>query len=337
MRKTIDNIRQWAARQWAVCKPFILRQWHLWADRDNRWLSLPCTAAALLVLLVLVKSCQGIAYNFTDECRIYKIGYPIDQARVIAAAVTDAQIDSLIARGEHDTIVYPIVTQRYFITSNFERYLVYHKVDTAATPSAIVSIVNVKADLDWLDVSAPCDTTKGYLMLVNSYHYLKKDYKPNKLASFKRTCCYEDQRALSPVVSAFMSMQQDCNKQTNAQLMVNSAYRSYDDQIGTHKRNDKRYVAQPGHSEHQTGLAIDVTSLQHPEKWSFGKSTEGVWMREHCHEYGFILRYPERQSHILGYSYEPWHLRYVGVNTATRIHDEDITFDEYYAFYLDKR
>ena len=116
--------------------------------------------------------------------------------------------------------------------------------------------------------------------------------------------------------------------------MVNSAYRSYEDQKGTFKRNDKRYVAHPGFSEHQTGLAIDATSLQHPEKWSFGKSKEGVWMRENCHKYGFILRYPEKQSHIMGYSYEPWHLRYVGKEVAKRVYDEGITYDEYYAFYF---
>ena len=60
-------------------------------------------------------------------------------------------------------------------------------------------------------------------------------------------------------------------------------------------------------------------------------------MRENCHKYGFILRYPEKQSLIMGYSYEPWHLRYVGTDIARRIHDEGITFDEYYAYYLENR
>ena len=59
-------------------------------------------------------------------------------------------------------------------------------------------------------------------------------------------------------------------------------------------------------------------------------------MHEHCHEYGFILRYPKRQSRIFGFAYEPWHLRYVGPEVARRIHDEDITFDEYYAYYIEK-
>lgn len=310
----------------------------VWADRDNRWLTVPCTVAALLVLLVLVKSLLGIIYYNSDECRIHRLGYPLEEAQTLAEALTDAQADSLVARQEHDTLAYPIVKARYFIAENFERYLAFHKADTTvAKLDDIIALVNVGVDQDRESSTIPCDISKGKLMLVNGRHYLNENYKPDSLAAFKKTCCYEDQKAQPAVVVAFIALQQECEKQTNAHLMVNSAYRSYQDQIGTYKRNDKRYVANPGFSEHQTGLAIDVTSLQHPLKWDFGKSKEGIWMRENCHKYGLILRYPERQSRIMGYSYEPWHLRYVGVEAATRIHNEGITFDEYYAFYLDKR
>ena len=314
--------------------PYIKR----WTSRDNRWLALPCTAAALFVLLVMVKSCQGIAYNFTNECRIYKLGYPIEEARTLAAVLTDAQADSLVARQEHDTIAIPVIHARYFIADNFDRYLAYHKKDTTDAPlDNIIALVNVGYDRDRESVAVPCDTTKGQLMLVNGRHYLDENYKPAGLVTFSRDYSYEDQKAQRVVVDAFLAMQKACKEQTDAQLMVNSAYRSYQEQIGTHKRNPKGYAARAGSSEHQTGFALDITSREHPMRWPFDKSVEGVWMREHCHEYGFILRYPERQSHIFGFAYEPWHLRYVGKEVAKRIHDEDITFDEYYAFYLDKR
>ena len=308
-----------------------------YTDRDNRWLTVPVTVAAVLVMLVLVMTCQGIAYSCSNEGRICRLGYPIDQARAIAAVLSDEQADSLIARGEHDTIAYPIINERYFIAKNFDYYLALHKIDTTGASLAdIVAIVNVGDYPDNIHKAAPCDTSKGYLVLVNGLHYLDESYKPNNLTAFKKDYCYEDQRAVNEAVESFITMQKDCKKQTNAVLMVNSAYRSYQQQIETFKNNDKRYVAHPGCSEHQTGLAIDATSLQHPEKWSFGKSKEGVWMRENCHKYGFILRYPEKQSKLLGYSYEPWHLRYVGKDVATQIHDEGITFDEYYAYYIDR-
>ena len=324
MQLNLEGIKKWLRQAWAKL-----------SDPENRWLTVPCTVAALLVLFVLIKSCQGIAYNFTNECNIYKLGYPIEDARALVAVLSDAQADSLIARGEHDTIAIPIIHARYFIAENFDRYLAYHKTDSSgAAINDIVAVVNVGSDRE--HPAVPCDTSKGQLMLVNGHHYLDEQFKPNNLVTVKKTCSYENQKADSAAVDAFMTMQQACKQQTGAQLMVNSAYRAYQDQIATYKRNDKRYVAHPGHSEHQTGLAIDATSLQHPEKWSFGKSKEGVWMRENCHKYGFILRYPEKQSQLLGYSYEPWHLRYVGVETATRIHDEGITFDEYYAYYVER-
>ncbi len=313
-----------------------MRQWRQWSDRPQFWETVPFVIMGLLALTLMVKGCQGICYHSTAEYRIHRLGYPIDQARALAAVLSDVQADSLIARSEHDTIAYPLLSERYFIAENFDRYLAYHKVATTGTAlNNIVAIVNVGGDLDWDSSAAPCDISKGKLMLVNGRHYLDEQYKPDSLMAFQRTCCYEDQRALSAVVQEFVIMQQECKKQTDAQLMVNSAYRSYQQQIGTYKRNEKGYAARPGSSEHQTGLAIDVTSLQHPMRWSFDTSKEGVWMRENCHKYGFILRYPKKQSQIFGFAYEPWHLRYVGKDVAQRIHDEDITFDEYYAYYIE--
>ena len=307
-----------------------------WTGRDNRWLAVPCTIAALLVLAVAVKSCQGIVYLNSNEHKINRLGYPLDEARLLVTVLNEAQADSLIARQEHDTLAVPLVKERYFIAANFDRYLAYHKRDTlGASTSDIIAVVNVGRDLDPEEYATHCDTTKGYLMLVNRLHYLDENYKPRHLVTINKNFTYEENKADSAAVEAFVAMQQDCKQQTGAQLMVNSAYRSFKQQIATYKRNDKRFVARAGKSEHQTGLALDITSLQHPMRGPFDTSVEGVWMRDNCHKYGFILRYPKKQSHILGYSYEPWHLRYVGVETATRVHDEGITYDEYYAFYIE--
>ena len=319
-----------------MVKEKVKRLFRLLGDRDNLWMTVPLTVAALFVLLVLVKSCQGIIYYHSDECKIYCLGYPIDQARAITAALTERQAHEFIVNNEHDTIAYPLLSQRYFIANNFNRYLAYHKKDTTKVPlDIIVAMVNIGRDLDRESSAVPCDTTKGQLVLVNGRHYLDENYQPGNLATFSRNYCYEEQKAQSVVVDAFMAMQKACKEQTEAQLMVNSAYRSYHDQQGTYKRNPKGYAARAGSSEHQTGYAIDVTSREHPMRWPFDKSEEGVWMREHCHEYGFILRYPKKQSQIFGFAYEPWHLRYVGIETAKRIQDEDITFDEYYAYYIE--
>ena len=89
--------------------------------------------------------------------------------------------------------------------------------------------------------------------------------------------------------------------------------------------------ARPGHSEHQTGLTVDINLLSK----QFDKTNEYYWMINNSYKYGFILRYPMDKEKLTGYDYEPWHYRYVGRDVALAIHSEDITFDEYYAYYID--
>jgi len=89
-------------------------------------------------------------------------------------------------------------------------------------------------------------------------------------------------------------------------------------------------VAPPGASEHQLGLAMDLgrkgkTNLNA----AFGSSEEGAWVRDHAHEFGFIIRYKADWSDITGYADEPWHIRYVGRDHAGRIHELDIPLEHY--------
>ena len=96
--------------------------------------------------------------------------------------------------------------------------------------------------------------------------------------------------------------------------------------------------ARAGFSEHQTGYAVDV-GVQ--AKMSTGKAFKNTgeykWMLENSYKYGYILRYPENKSDITGYGFEAWHYRYVGKDVALYIHEHDITFDEYYAFFIENK
>lgn len=125
-----------------------------------------------------------------------------------------------------------------------------------------------------------------------------------------------------------------------------SGYRSYARQKEIYDKNVRmrgsratnKVSAAPGHSEHQTGLAMDISSksLGGALTESFGDTPEGQWVAENCYQYGFIIRYPENTEQITGYSYEPWHLRYVGNEIAEYIHKENITLEEYYGYTLDE-
>ncbi len=119
-----------------------------------------------------------------------------------------------------------------------------------------------------------------------------------------------------------------------------SAYRSYARQYTIYATNlvtqgiahTNRYSAAPGRSEHQTGLAIDISCASEGFglETTFADTPEGIWVAANAHRFGFILRYPKEKEHITGYNYEPWHIRYVGTDLAGHLFKTGLTLDEYY-------
>lgn len=125
----------------------------------------------------------------------------------------------------------------------------------------------------------------------------------------------------------------DAAAQEGLNIWLASGYRSYDYQSSIYNNYVSIYgsetadtfSARPGHSEHQTGLAIDVNSIDD----SFAGTPEAIWLENHAHEYGFIIRYPKGKENITGYKYEPWHIRYLGVEKATAVYNSGLTLEEY--------
>ncbi|MBP2017272.1 D-alanyl-D-alanine carboxypeptidase [Symbiobacterium terraclitae] len=97
--------------------------------------------------------------------------------------------------------------------------------------------------------------------------------------------------------------------------------------------NAERYSARPGHSEHQTGLAMDISGStgECAADDCFAGTPEAEWLAAHAHEFGFIVRYPEGKEEITGYMYEPWHVRYLGKELAQKVHATGLTYEEYLA------
>lgn len=133
--------------------------------------------------------------------------------------------------------------------------------------------------------------------------------------------------------SAFSAMRSEASRQ-GLSLYIASGYRSYATQDALYQRYVResgqaaadRFSARPGHSEHQTGLALDVNSTS----GAFGSTPEGRWVRDNAHRFGFIVRYPQGKEHITGYMYEPWHLRWVGHDLAARLYSSGLTMEEYF-------
>ena len=131
----------------------------------------------------------------------------------------------------------------------------------------------------------------------------------------------------------FYKLQNDAAAQ-GLNIWLSSGFRSYDYQNQIYNNYVARdgqaaadtYSARPGYSEHQSGLAIDVNQIDD----SFIGTPEAIWLENHCHEYGFILRYPQGKQDITGYKYESWHIRYVGTDMSYPIHDSGLTLEEYF-------
>ena len=152
---------------------------------------------------------------------------------------------------------------------------------------------------------------------------------------FKQKTAYEISACL---VGSEMCIR-DSAKSEGIEFVICSTYRSYSTQDTIYHNYVSMYGADyantisayPGRSEHHTGWAVDVTSasMGYDLKQNFIEYPEGIWINNHCSEYGFIIRYPKDKTHITGYSYEPWHLRYVGVDVAKEITEKGLTLEEY--------
>jgi D-alanyl-D-alanine carboxypeptidase len=122
--------------------------------------------------------------------------------------------------------------------------------------------------------------------------------------------------------------------ETGLEMQSQSAYRSYQTQVGVYQGNDT-LTARPGYSEHQTGWVMDISAkpLDCALQICFGQTPQGQWLAQHAYEYGFIIRYPDGKTDVTGYQYEPWHVRYVGVELATEMHDTGVqTMEEFFGW-----
>lgn len=238
----------------------------------------------------------------------------------------------------YDEVTLSFMHSDYYIHEYLERYLKYNQTKQAES-NEIIAFVNSNLDYEFYTVDYDVNFKNPYLMLVNKYYKLPIDYIPEHLVTIESK--YGRELELESTVYEQYKVMWDAAKQQGLNLYIKSPYRSYATQNNLYNdhvaRDGKQaadtYSARPGYSEHQTGLAFDVTTPT-TNFDTFEYTKEFSWLKEHAHEYGFILRYPKGKEHITGYIYEPWHYRYVGTEVATKIYDTGLTYEEYYAYYV---
>ncbi|MGL4337922.1 MAG: M15 family metallopeptidase [Turicibacter sp.] len=195
--------------------------------------------------------------------------------------------------------------------------------------------------------------TDSLLVLVNPNYTLSKGYKPDDLVLLDVPLYHFDKETESnylrrEAAEATKKLFSTALDEKGYKLLVRCGYRSYETQQRYYDRfrwtRGTAYAdsmsTRPGHSEHQTGLSIDITSGTVNSTFTelFGETPEGIWIEHNAHRFGFIIRYPNNRQSEIGNNYEPWHLRYVGIDVATEIYLNNWVLEDYILEYkiLDK-
>jgi len=246
-----------------------------------------------------------------------------------------------VDKEEKDPFVLELEKQKYYIPTNLERYLAYN--DNTKTAEEVVREVNCNIDREFYTETKKADSSKGNLMLVNKYYYIDENFKPDNLTLLKynKYSYWDDAELTKEAHDAFVKLVDEAKK-LGYSLIDTSAYRSYSYQSYLYNKYLKekgeewtlKSSAKPGYSEHHTALATDIVKVGY-SLYDFEGTKEFKWLKENAHKYGFILRYPEGKEYLTGYKYEPWHYRYVGIDAATYIYENDLVFEEYYAYFCE--
>ena len=190
--------------------------------------------------------------------------------------------------------------------------------------------------------SASAEVIESYAILVNKTSALPSDYEPSDLT--RPDVKYapgvaESRKQMRPAAARALEELFKAAADDGIELLAISGYRSYWTQNDLYKRRLKEtsleyvsvYVAKPGQSEHQTGLAMDLGCEGYTDLTErFAETPAYAWLSEHAHEYGFIIRYPKDGTAETGYAYEPWHIRYLG-DLAEDVYESGLTLEAWYA------
>jgi len=227
----------------------------------------------------------------------------------------------------------------YDIEKAGEYTLVYKAVDSSLNETKETIIFTVKENPNVkISKTSKGNVIKNYygityiddVIVVNKTYGLPSNFAPNNLKTINGYI-----KVVDYVKKAFNELKSDATS-IGLNIYASSGYRSYINQDHIYnnyvkmdgKKEADTYSARAGHSEHQTGLAIDLNTIDS----SFENTSESKWLKENCYKYGFIIRYPKGKSDITGYIYEPWHIRYVGKDLAKKLYNKGkwLTIEEYF-------
>ncbi len=290
----------------------------------------------ILIIILIISFISNIIKKNSIEYKLEVIGYSVKEIEYIKENLSKEEQDKVLNM-EYSSILVSLYKEKYFRKDKLDDYLEYYKSNKKLSSSEIVTKINTHTNIEAYEKIFDADTSKNELMLVNKYYKLSEDYKP-EVELISSGYSYSGKYASKSIIESIANLI-DAAKEENLKLIVAAGYRSYKDQESIYEsykvnngiREADENVSRPGHSDYQTGLAVDIEPYaKYIENVS--ESEEYKWLLDNAHKYGFIQRFPEGKEDITGFKYSAWHLRYVGIDAATFIHDNNITFEEYYGY-----
>ena len=249
-------------------------------------------------------------------------------------------INSNFLTKDNHKYVRSLTNDKYFVPKNISNYIKYSKEFDDA--HHLVGYVNAGAYReDYVDY-VKSDTSDPMKVIGNKWNFLGS-YEPDDLIVIdkKYGVARFEQKLRKPIYEAYLKMY-EAAKEDGVSMYITSAYRSHDYQIKIYdgyllKDSQEKvdtYSSRPGHSDHQTGNAVDILSYGYNFD-TFESSKTFTWLKDNADKYGFILRFPKDKEDITGYMYESWHYRYVGEDVAKYIKNNNLTYEEYYAYVIE--
>lgn len=268
-------------------------------------------------------------YVYKEE--LLALGYDIKDIETISTKISNVDVKKYLLTEKYEDITKFIASPYYKVekTSRYQKYYDKHKeYDT----DNVVIYVEIGLDIEFYTEMDEITNYDEVDALVNKYHKLPSNYEAKDLVTLSKTYSSRGHKIKKAASEPLMKMI-DAARADGLNLLVISGYRTESTQRGLFNNSVKRYgmdhaliySAKPGHSEHQLGLAVDLNSTEE----SFDQTKEYKWLKANSYKYGFIERYPKGKEFITGYGYEPWHYRYLGVDLATKVYTENVTYEEY--------
>lgn len=293
------------------------------------------------IIFGVTKTVSYFNYKKTYEYKLIELGYSKTESDILEKKLTNKQLDDILSVKYNKNII-DFLEEKYFLYKNLDKYLSYKLENKKEKNSDIITIINTESNVEWIDEEKETDTSKGSLMLVNRLYGLTAEYEPEDIVKIDVGYAYSGNKISESIMPDIMELI-NAGKEAGYKFVVSSGYRSYAEQNELYENYKESYgigeadkiVARPGHSEYQTGISFDLQPYNKVFKdGSEYESEEYKWLEEHAHEYGFIIRFKSEKNDITKFNSSAWRLRFVGVDAAKIMHDENLCFEEYYSYYV---